>query len=202
MTSDPLQPRRRAAALRYAPGEMAAPEVTATGEGAIAERIIALARERTDLPLLRRLMGFTAYTEGWGLYAEQLADEQGLYENDPIGRIGYLRWQLWRAARLVVDTGMHAKRWSREQAIDYLTQTTGDAPGVIVSEVERYAALPGQACAYELGRREIAAMREEARTRLGPDFELKGFHTAVLQEGELPFDVLRERVRVWIAARR
>ncbi len=162
---------------------------------------IALARERADLPLLRRLMGFSAYAEGWGLYAEQLADEQRLYERDPVGRIGYLRWQLWRAARLVVDTGIHAKRWTREEAITYLSQATGDAPGVIVSEVERYVVWPGQACSYELGRREIEALREEARNRLGPDFDLKGFHDSVLHEGELPFSVLGGQVRAWIATR-
>lgn len=158
----------------------------------------ARARERADLPLLRRLLRFSAYSEGWALYAEQLADEQGLYENDPIGRIGYLRWQLWRAARLVVDTGIHDKRWTRQQAIDYLRSVTGDASAVIVSEVERYAVMPGQACAYEIGRREIAALREEARNRLGPDFDLRGFHEAVLREGELPWPALRPIVRGWI----
>lgn len=161
---------------------------------------IARARERADLPLLRRLLGFSSYAEGWGLYAEQLADEQNLYAEDPIGRIGYLRWQLWRAARLVVDTGLHEKRWSRQQAIDYLLQVTGDTPGVVVSEVERYVIWPGQACSYEIGRREIAALREEARNRLGPQFDLRGFHEAVLQEGELPWAALRPRVQAWIAS--
>lgn len=162
---------------------------------------IALAREHTDLPLLRRLLGFDSYSEGWALYAEQLVDEQGLYEQDPIGRIGFLRWQLWRAARLVVDTGVHAKRWARAQAIDYLTQTTGDTPGVIISEVERYTVSPGQACAYELGRREIVAARDDARDRLGPHFDLRGFHDAVLSEAEIPLPVLRARVRAWTDAR-
>ncbi len=163
---------------------------------------IALARERGDLPLLRRLMSFNSFSEGWALYAEQLADEQNLYEADPVGRIGFLRWQLWRAARLVVDTGLHDKRWTRQQAIDYLTQTTGDTPGVIVSEVERYVVWPGQACSYEIGRREIAALRDEARNQLGPDFDLRGFHEAVLHEGELPLATLRQQVTAWIAQRR
>ncbi len=163
---------------------------------------VALARERGDLPLMRRLLSFTAYGEGWGLYAEQLADEQGLYREDPIGRIGYLRWQLWRAARLVVDTGIHAKRWSREQAIAYLLETTGDSPGVVISEVDRYVVLPGQACAYELGRREIVRLRELARNALGPDYDLRGFHSAILAEGELPFSALEARVRAYIDARR
>jgi len=163
---------------------------------------IALAQQQTDIPLLRRLISFNAYTEGWGLYAEQFADEQGLHDGDPIGRIGYLRWQLWRAARLVVDTGLHAKHWTRQQAIDYLSQTTGDAPGVIVTEVDRYITWPGQACGYELGRREIMRLREEARTALGPDFDLKGFHDAVLLHGEVPLPVLDEIVRAWIPQQR
>jgi uncharacterized protein (DUF885 family) len=146
-------------------------------------------------------MGFNAYAEGWGLYAEQLVDENSLYTDDPIGRIGYLRWQLWRAARLVVDTGIHAKRWSREQAIDYLVATTGDAPGVAVSEVERYVAWPGQACGYELGRREIVRLREEARRALGARFDLASFHDVVLLGGEVPLTVLESEVEAWIARR-
>jgi uncharacterized protein (DUF885 family) len=163
---------------------------------------IALAQERTDAPLLRRLMSFNAYSEGWGLYAEELADEVGFHEGDPVGRIGFLRWQLWRAARLVVDTGLHAQNWSREQAIDYLLQTTGDAPGVVASEVDRYVVWPGQACGYELGRREIMRLREEARNELGPDFDLRGFHDAVLLKGETPLSVLDTLVRDWIPEQR
>ena len=162
---------------------------------------IALAQELTDTPLLRRLMSFNAYSEGWALYAEQLADEVGFYDSDPIGRIGYLRWQLWRAARLVVDTGLHAQNWSRQQAIDYLTQTTGDTPGVIVSEVDRYIVWPGQACGYELGRREIARLREATRNQLGPDFDLRGFHDAVLLHGEVPLSVLDGLVNDWAGRR-
>lgn len=163
---------------------------------------IALAQQQTDQPLLRRLISFNAYAEGWGLYAEQFADEQGFYENDPVGRIGYLRWQLWRAARLVVDTGLHAFGWSRAQAITYLTQTTGDTPGVIQTEVDRYVTWPGQACSYELGRREIVRMREYARNELGPDFDLRGFHDAVLLHGEVPLTVLDHIVRDWIPEQR
>jgi uncharacterized protein (DUF885 family) len=163
---------------------------------------IALAQELTEAPLLRRLVSFNAFSEGWGLYAEQFADEQSFYEGDPVGRIGYLRWQLWRAARLVVDTGLHAKSWSRQQAIDYLIATTGDAPGVIVTEVDRYIVWPGQACGYELGRREIARLREVARNDLGPDFDLRGFHDAVLLNGEVPLSVLDQLVRDWIPEQR
>jgi uncharacterized protein (DUF885 family) len=163
---------------------------------------VALAQELTDTPLLRRLTTFNAYGEGWGLYAEELSDELGFHEGDPIGRIGYLRWQLWRAARLVVDTGLHAQNWSRQQAIDYLLQTTGDAPGVIVSEVDRYIVWPGQACGYELGRREIMRLREMAQNELGRDFDLRGFHDAVLLNGEVPLNVLDAIVRDWIPQQR
>lgn len=163
---------------------------------------IALAQEIADAPLLRRLVTFNAYSEGWGLYAEQLADEVGFHEGDPVGRIGYLRWQLWRAARLVVDTGIHAQNWTRQQAIDYLINTTGDAPGVVVTEVDRYIVWPGQACGYELGRREIARLREVARNELGPDFDLRSFHDAVLLNGEVPLSVLDDLVEDWIPEQR
>jgi uncharacterized protein (DUF885 family) len=163
---------------------------------------IALAQEISDAPLLRRLMGFNAYSEGWGLYAEELADEQGFHDGDPVGRIGFLRWQLWRAARLVVDTGLHAQNWSRQQAIDYLTQTTGDTPGVIATEVDRYIVWPGQACGYEMGRREIMQLRERARNELAADFDLRGFHDAVLLQGEVPLSVLDELVAKWIPEQR
>ena len=163
---------------------------------------IALAQEIADAPLLRRLVTFNAYSEGWGLYAEQLADEVGFHDGDPVGRIGYLRWQLWRAARLVVDTGLHAQNWTRQQAIDYLIDTTGDAPGVVATEVDRYVVWPGQACGYELGRREIARLRETARNELGPDFDLRGFHDTVLLNGEVPLSVLAGLVRDWIPEQR
>jgi uncharacterized protein (DUF885 family) len=162
----------------------------------------ALAQEDREAPLLRRLSSFNAYSEGWALYAEQFADEQGFYEGDPVGRIGYLRWQLWRAARLVVDTGLHAQNWTRQQAIDHLIATTGDAPGVIVTEVDRYVVWPGQACGYELGRREIVRLREQARNALGPDFDLRGFHDAVLLSGEVPLSTLDTLVETWIPEQR
>ncbi len=162
----------------------------------------ALAQEMDDVPLLRRLISFNAYSEGWGLYAEELADELNFYDGDPIGRIGFLRWQLWRAARLVVDTGLHAKNWPRQQAIDYLRQITGDGVGVIVTEVDRYVVWPGQACGYELGRREIMRLREKARAELGPAFDLRGFHDAVLLHGELPLNVLGQVVEEWIESAR
>jgi uncharacterized protein (DUF885 family) len=163
---------------------------------------IAIAQALTDTPLLRRLLGFNAYTEGWALYAEQLADEVGLHEGDPAGRIGYLRWQLWRAGRLVVDTGIHAKEWSRQQAIEYLAGATGDLRSLIETEVDRYVVWPGQACGYELGRREIARLRESARNQLGPDFDLRGFHDAILSHGELPLGVLGNVVTDWLPEQR
>lgn len=162
----------------------------------------ALAQEQMDHPLLRRLLIFNAYSEGWALYAEELADEQSFHEGDPIGRIGYLRWQLWRAVRLVVDTGLHAQNWSRQRAIAYMMATLGDAPGVIQTEVDRYIVWPGQACGYEIGRREIARLRETARNELGPDFDLRGFHDAVLLSGETPLSVLETVVRDWIPEQR
>ncbi len=163
---------------------------------------VALAQEQAQIPLLRRLISFNAYGEGWGLYAEELADELGFHDGDPVARIGFLRWQLWRAARLVVDTGLHAQFWTRQQAIDYLAQTTGDAPGTITTEVDRYIVWPGQACGYEIGRREIMRLREHARTELGPDFDLRGFHDAVLLNGEVPLPVLDGLVEAWIPRQR
>ena len=163
---------------------------------------ISLAQENRDAPLLRRLVSFNAYSEGWALYAEQFADEQGFYEGDPVGRIGYLRWQLWRAVRLVVDTGLHSKGWTRQQAIDYVSATTGDVAAVIATEVDRYIVWPGQACGYELGRREIARLREHARNELGADFDVRGFHDAVLLKGEVPLGVLDTLVRDWIPEQR
>lgn len=163
---------------------------------------VALVQEQADTPLLRRVITFDAYGEGWGLYAEEFADEVGLFDGDAIGRIGYLRWQLWRAARLVVDTGLHAQRWSRQQAIDYLIAVTGDAPGTIATEVDRYVAWPGQACSYEIGRRELARLREHARTQLGPDFDLRAFHDVVLLNGETPLPVLAQLVEDWIPEQR
>jgi uncharacterized protein (DUF885 family) len=163
---------------------------------------IALAQERANAPLLNRLLSFNAYSEGWALYAEQLADEVGLLDGDGVGRVGYLRWQLWRAARLVVDTGLHALDWPRQQAIDYLLSVTGDVRGVVETEVDRYVVWPGQACGYELGRREIARLREHARNQLGADFDLRAFHDTVLLSGELPMTVLGQVVSRWIPEQR
>lgn len=159
---------------------------------------IALAQEQ-DMPLIRRTATFNAYTEGWALYAEQLVDEMGYYDDYNEGRIGMLRWALWRGVRLVVDTGVHAKGWSREQAERYMHDNLGDNPTIINNELDRYCAWPGQACAYENGRREIVRLREEARAALGSRFDLRGFHDAVLLPGSLPLTVLADQVHAWSA---
>jgi len=162
----------------------------------------ALTLERQDLPLLRRWLWFAAYGEGWGVYAEELANEMGVYANDPYGRLGYLQSQLFRAARLVVDTGMHAEGWSREQAIGYMARTTGQNVETVTTEVERYAVWPGQACSYMVGRLEIDRLRDKGRAALGPKFDIKRFHDMVLENGALPLAVLAREADDWIAKER
>jgi len=147
-------------------------------------------------PFFRKVIPFTAYTEGWGLYAEQLAAESGL-QNDPLDRIGYLVDELWRAMRLVVDTGIHSKRWTRADAIAYLRRT-GKPEKDIVAEVERYAVLPGQATSYKVGQLKILELRERARARLGDRFDIRGFHDVVLGQGAVPLAILERAVDAWI----
>lgn len=147
------------------------------------------------LPLIRTLLGFSAYQEGWALYSEQLADEVGMYADDPAGRLGFLQAQAFRAARLVVDTGLHHKRWSREQAKAWFAEATGQEPGEIESEVDRYCAWPGQACAYKVGHSEIVRLREATRTRLGPRFDGRAFNDLVVGAGPVPMTVLDRIVR-------
>jgi uncharacterized protein (DUF885 family) len=160
---------------------------------------ISVAQQATTLPLLRSaILDFPAFSEGWALYAEQLADEMGVYANDPWGRIGYLQSMAFRAARLVVDTGMHAKHWSRDQAIDYMVETTGMERSAVVTEIDRYAVWPGQACAYMLGRQVIDELREEARSRLGAAFDIRAFHDVILTSGSMPLSTLQTLVRAWI----
>jgi uncharacterized protein (DUF885 family) len=152
-----------------------------------------------DLPLIRQQTLYTAYAEGWALYAEQFAAEIGMYKDDPWGDLGRLQMELLRATRLVVDTGIHAKGWSREQSIDYMVNTTGMAPGDVTTEVERYMAFPGQACAYKVGQLKILELREKARSALGPKFNLKDFHAVVLENGGVPLTLLQQLVDEWIA---
>ena len=160
---------------------------------------ISIALELKGLPLIRQQPIYTAYAEGWALYAEQLAAEIGMYQDDPWGDLGRLQLELLRAARLVVDTGLHAQRWSREQAIDYMVSTTGSPASDMTSEVERYMADPGQACAYKVGELKILALREKARAALGAKFDLKDFHAVVLENGAVPLTLLEQLVDEWIA---
>jgi uncharacterized protein (DUF885 family) len=160
-----------------------------------------LVLENQSIPLLHRNIGIPAYGEGWALYAEQLADEIGMYSDYAVGRIGMLQSFLYRAARIVMDTGMHAKGWSREQAISYFTDTVGLDIISATSEVERYVVWPGQACSYKIGHNEFVRLREEARGRLGARFDLKSFHDAVLQGGDMPLEVLANVVAEWTRQR-
>ncbi|HRH19283.1 MAG TPA: DUF885 family protein [Brevundimonas sp.] len=160
-----------------------------------------LALEATDTPLLLKVMGFNAYGEGWGLYAEQLASELGMYDAFPEGMLGFHQSFLYRAARIVIDTGIHAQGWSREQAISYMIETVGLAPGAAESECERYCVWPGQACGYKIGQIEMDRMRTQARARLGERFDIKGFHSTVLDGGAMPLDVLGRVIDQWVASR-
>jgi uncharacterized protein (DUF885 family) len=159
---------------------------------------ISIAQE-TNLPLLRRIGGYNAYVEGWALYAEQLAVEMGLYQNDPWGHVGQLHDAMLRGVRLVVDSGLHAMKWTREQAIKYYADTLGDPETGAVSEVERYCVWPGQACGYMVGKRFILAQRDRARKALRQRFDLKTFHDAVLKSGALPLDELKRVIDGMIA---
>jgi uncharacterized protein (DUF885 family) len=161
-----------------------------------------LALSNADLPLIRKNTSFSGYGEGWALYSEQLADEIGMYDDDPLGRIGYLKFQLFRANRLVVDTGIHHMRWSREQAIARFVENEGEAPGFAAREVERYCATPGQACSYKLGHTTIVNLRTRAKAALGAKFEIKDFHEAVLSGGRVPLDILDQIGDAWIASRK
>ena len=157
--------------------------------------------ELTEMPPFRRFGGFTAYTEGWGLYSEKLAKDMGLY-TDPYRDFGRLQLELHRAIRLVVDSGLHHKRWTREQAIKYVADNSADAPGGIVKAIERYIIYPGQATAYMVGRLKISALRDKAQAALGEKFDIRGFHDVVLKNGPVPLDVLEEQVDAWIASKK
>ncbi len=159
----------------------------------------AIQTELKDLPAFRRFGGFTAYLEGWGLYSEKLASDMGLY-TDPYRDFGRLQLELHRAIRLVVDTGLHHKRWTREQAIKYVEDNSADAPGGIVKAIERYIVFPGQATAYMVGRLKISELRDRAQTQMGAKYDVRRFHDLVLQSGPVPLDILEQRVDAWIAA--
>jgi uncharacterized protein (DUF885 family) len=158
---------------------------------------ISIAQELTGLPRFRNQLGFTAYSEGWGLYSEGLAKEMGRYQ-DPYSDFGRLSREIWRAIRMVVDTGIHAKGWSEEQALTFYKDNSPQPEAKIRSEIRRYFVTPGQATTYMVGQLKIQALRDEARAALGSRFDYRGFHEAVLGGGALPLALLETRVRRWV----
>jgi uncharacterized protein (DUF885 family) len=160
-------------------------------QGVIAQRL-------SGVPTFRKILPFTAYDEGWAVYAERLGWEMG-FENDPLDNLGRLQAEMFRAVRLVVDTGIHRKHWTREQAIDYMREKTGMAQGEVVSEIERYFVLPGQALAYKIGMLKLLELRAHAQAQLGPAFDIREFHGVVLGSGSLPLSILEKQVDAWIA---
>ena len=154
-----------------------------------------LAEHAKELPLMTSLLGFNAFVEGWALYAEQLVDESGSYDDDPWSRLGYLQAQRFRAVRLVVDTGLHAKRWSRDKAIDFMVANTGRSKAAVTSEIDRYCASPGQACGYKIGHNEILRLRELAKAKAGPAFDVRDFNDTVVMTGGVPLEVLAKVVQ-------
>jgi uncharacterized protein (DUF885 family) len=159
---------------------------------------IAINQELTGLPEVRRFGGVTAFVEGWALYAESLGKEVGFYR-DPYSEFGRLSYEMWRACRLVVDTGIHAQGWTRQQAIDYMAGNSALTLTNVTNEVDRYIAWPGQALAYKTGQMKIRELRTEAERALGPKFDVRRFHDVVLGSGSVPLGVLEDNVRLWIA---
>jgi uncharacterized protein (DUF885 family) len=162
---------------------------------------ISIQQELTDLPRFRRFNGYVSYSEGWALYAESIGKELGVF-TDPYQWYGRLADEMLRAMRLVVDTGLHAKGWSREQAIKYMLENSSMAESDVISEVERYIVWPGQALGYKLGQLHISALRAKAQTQLGGSFDVRDFHSQVLRDGAVPMDVLTTKIDRWIEAKR
>jgi prolyl oligopeptidase len=160
---------------------------------------IALQQELGDIPQFRRFLGFTAFVEGWGLYSERLGYDLGLYK-DPYSRFGQLTYDMWRAVRLVVDTGMHYKGWTRQQAIDFFKDNAAKAEHDIINEIDRYIGNPGQALAYKIGQLKILALRARAERQLGENFDIRAFHDELLGAGALPLDLLELRMDAWLTA--
>jgi uncharacterized protein (DUF885 family) len=161
---------------------------------------LALNNEAGDLPLIRKMIGFSGYSEGWALYAEELAVEMGMYEDDPVGEIGMLHDAMFRAVRLVVDSGMHHKKWSREQAVKYFVDNIGDQEASAITEIERYVVWPGQACSYMVGKIDFLRLRAKAKKALGRKFDIRRFHDACLLSGGVPLTVLERVVDGYIAS--
>jgi uncharacterized protein (DUF885 family) len=159
---------------------------------------IAINQELTGLPEFRRYGGVTAFVEGWALYAESLGKEVGFYR-DPYSEFGRLSYEMWRACRLVVDTGIHAQGWTRRQSIDYMARNSALTLTNVTNEVDRYIAWPGQALAYKTGQMKIRELRTDAERELGPKFDVRRFHDVVLGSGSIPLGVLEDNVRLWIA---
>ena len=159
---------------------------------------LALQQELGNMPNFRRFSGFTAFVEGWGLYSESLGYDLGLYK-DPYSHFGALTYEMWRAVRLVVDTGLHYKGWTRQQAIDFFTDNAAKTEHDIVNEIDRYIGNPGQALAYKIGQLKILSLRESAETQLGDEFDVRAFHDELLGAGALPLDILNQRMDAWIA---
>ncbi|MEO6951166.1 MAG: DUF885 family protein [Polyangia bacterium] len=161
-----------------------------------------IAEHRSEVPLITSTMSFNAFVEGWALYAEQLVDELGFYDDDPLGRLGMYQAMRFRASRLVTDTGLHAMRWTREKAIDYLQTSTGRPTAAVTSEVDRYCASPGQACGYKVGHTEIVRLRDRAKAALGAKFDVRDFDDVVVQTGGVPLTLLATVVDAYIAKKR
>jgi len=159
---------------------------------------ISIAQELTGVPAFRRFAGYTAYQEGWGLYAERLGKDVGFYQ-DPYSDYGRLESDIWRAIRLVVDTGVHSEHWSRQQMVDYFHDHSNVDETSVQAEVDRYVAWPSQALAYKIGQLKILELRDQAKKQLGAKFDIRAFHDEVLDAGAMPLDMLETRIDAWIA---